>query len=62
MLGGIYRHPNGSFQHFLTNLEYTLSKINNKHMAIISGYINIDLTKFSMEDTYQHISTLMSYG
>ena len=62
ILGGIYRHPNGSIQHFLTNLEDILSKISNKHTAIITGDINIDLIKFSMEDNYQYISTLMSYG
>ena len=61
ILGGIYRHPNGSFQHFLTNLEDTLSKINNKHTAIITGDMNIDLIKFSMEDIYQYISTLILY-
>ena len=60
ILGGIDRHPNGSIQHFLTNLEDTLSKISNKHTTIITADINIDLIKFSIEDNYQYISTLMS--
>ena len=62
ILGGIYRHPSGSIQHFLTNLEETLSKIRNKHTALITDDINIDLIKLSMEDNYQYNSTLMSYG
>ena len=62
ILGGKYRHSNGSIQHFLTNLEDTLSKINIKRTGITSGDKNIDLTKFSMEDNYQYVSTLMSYG
>ena len=39
ILGGIYHHPNGSIQQFLTNLEDTLSKISNKHTAIPDLYL-----------------------
>ena len=51
-----------SIQHFLINLEDTMSKISTKHTAIITGDMNKDLIKYSMEDNYQYISTLMAYG
>ena len=61
-LGGIYRHINGNIKYFLANLENALTKIDGKYLAIIPGNINIDLIKFNLEDNYQYVSTIMSYG
>ena len=58
----IYRHPNGNIKHFLTDLENALTKIDGKYTAIISGDINIALIKFNLDDNYQYVSTIMSYG
>ena len=62
ILGGINRHPNGNINHFLTDLENALRKIDGTYTAIISGDINIDLMKYNLEDNYQYVSTIMSYG
>ena len=37
-------------------------KMDGKYTAIIPGDINIDLIKFTLEDNYQYVSTIMSYG
>ena len=45
VLGGIYRHPNGVVDHFVNDLETTLSNIDDKMTAIIVGDIDIDIIK-----------------
>ena len=37
-------------------------KIDAKYTAMISGGINIDISEFNLEDNYQYVPTIMSYG
>ena len=60
-VGGVYRHPNGKVQHFITNLETVLNKIDNGKTTVLAGDVNIDIIKFSNEDVVSYMTTLMSY-
>ena len=60
-LGGIYRHPNGNVSHFVSSLETTLSKLDDRKNAILAGDMNIDLIKYTNESVTSYMSTMMSY-
>ena len=60
ILGGIYRHPNGSMTHFIDDMEKIIQSIDKKYTVILAGDINIDIIKFEMEDILNYLSTLLS--
>ena len=39
VIAGIYRHPNGTVNHFVNDLEATLNKIDDKMTTVIVGDI-----------------------
>ena len=46
-LGAIYRHPSGNVSHFVSSLETTLTKLDDRKNAILAGDMNIDLIKYT---------------
>ena len=60
-LGGIYRHPSGNVSHFVSSLETTLTKLDDRKNAILAGDMNIDLIKYTNESVTSYMSTMMSY-
>ena len=60
VIGGIYRHPNGTVNHFVNDLENTLVKFDNKTTIIIAGDMNVDLIKFENDNTINYLTTLLS--
>ena len=60
-LGGIYRHPSGNVSHFVSSLETTLTKLDDRKNAILAGDMNIDLIKYTNESVTSYLSTMMSY-
>ena len=59
--GGIYRHPSGNVSHFVSSLETTLTKLDDRKNAILAGDMNIDLIKYTNESVTSYMSTMMSY-
>ena len=61
IVSGIYRHPNGNVKHFVSDLEVSLDKIPDAISAILAGDINIDIIKYTNEETVHYLTTLLSY-
>ena len=57
----IYRHPSGNASHFVSSLETTLTKLDDRKNAILAGDMNIDLIKYTNESVTLYMSTMMSY-
>ena len=62
----IYHHPRGNVKLFTEHFEKSLSKIENnrsiKH-SIITGYFNIDLIKFDLNDnTNEYLNVVLKNG
>ena len=62
IVGGIYRHPNGNVSHFMSDLEAVLNQIDYGKTTVLTGDMNIDITKFSNEDVVSYVTTLIPYG
>ena len=60
-LGGIYRHPSGNVSHFVSSLETTLTKLDDRRNAILNGDMNIDPIKYNNESVTSYMSTMVSY-
>ena len=58
IIGGIYRHPNGNINHFSSDLEHSLTKIDKNANTIIAGDINIDLNKYEEKTTFDYFTVL----
>mgnify|MGYP000953569661 CR=1 FL=1 len=61
-IGSLYRHPNGNVQHFVQQLNISLTKIPNSCTGIIVGDINIDLIQFDNIHVNEYITQLLSHG
>ena len=60
---GIYIHKDIFDVQIMDELSIQKSSRCSKCVtAILSGDISIDLIKFNLEDNYQYVSTVMSYG
>lgn len=61
-IGGIYRHPNGNIDHFISELEKVIITLDPNRRTILAGDMNIDLIRFSENDkTLQYVTTLLSH-
>ena len=56
VIGGIYRHPNGTVNHFINDLEAALNKIDNKMTTVIVGDMNIDIIKFENDNSVNYLT------
>jgi hypothetical protein len=58
-----YRHPHGSAENFMNNLNANLQKINReKKYCLIMGDFNLDLLKYeNHQDTNNFINTMSSF-
>ena len=59
-IGGIYRHPGGSIEHFTHDLNNSLLKLNKQYITVLAGDINIDIIKYNEAKTYEYLTTLLS--
>ena len=60
IIGAIYRHPNGSIEHFVEALERSLGSITSNISTIIAGDINIDLIQTERTDVSNYVSLMLS--
>ena len=61
VIAGIYRHPNGTVNHFVNDLEATLNKIDDKMTTVIVGDMNIDIIKFENDNSVNYLTTFLSH-
>ena len=61
VIAGIYRHPNGTVNHFVNDLEATLNKIDDKMTTVIVGALNIDIIKFENDNSVNYLTTFLSH-
>ena len=54
--GVVYRHPNGSVEHFLESSEHIFSNINDTSYYIMAGDFNIDLLQTNHDLTSRYIN------
>ena len=62
IVGCIYRHPNGNIEHYTKAVFATHGKIRDKLPILISGDINIDLTKSWEPRIRKYIDSLFELG
>ena len=62
IIGTLYRHPNGNVQHFVQQLNISLSGIPNTCTGIIAGDINIDLLQYENSHVNEYVTQLLSHG
>ena len=60
-LGGIYRHPSGNVSHFVSSLETTLTKLDDRKNATFTGDMIVEFEKYTNESVASYMSTVMSY-
>ena len=61
VIAGIYRHPNGTVYHFVDDLEATLNKIDDKMTTVIVRDMNIDIIKFTNDNSANYLTTFLSH-
>ena len=61
VIAGIYRHPNGTINHFVNDIEATLNKIDDKVTTVIVGDMNIDIIKFENDNSVNYLTTFLSH-
>ena len=61
VIAGIYRHPNGTVNHFIDDLETALNKIDDKITTLIVGDMNIDIMKFENDNSVNYLTTVLSH-
>ena len=59
-IGGIYRHPGGSIDHFVSSLEHTINKLDKNRTCILAGDININLIDYNHNKVLNYITLLLS--
>ena len=57
---GIYRHPGGNVDHFVTDLEISLNQEDHNRTSILAGDINIDVIKYEDERVLNYLTVLLS--
>jgi len=63
IVGCIYRHPNGDFNEFTTQLNNIIQALNNKYQVYILGDFNIDLLRInSHSPTENYINMIYTNG
>ena len=61
VIAGIYRHPNGTVNHFVNDLEAALNKIDDKITTAILGNMNIDIIEFENDNSVNYLTTVLSH-
>ena len=61
IIAGIYRHPNGNVNHFVSSLEKALTKIPEHANCVIAGDMNIDLINYNNPTCFEYFTTLSSF-
>ena len=61
VIAGIYRHPNGTVNHFVNDLDATLNKIDDKMTTVIVGDMSIDIIKFENDNSVNYLTTFLSH-
>ena len=62
IIGGVYRHPNGSVNHFISGLEDTLAKIPDNVNCTLAGDFNVNLLNYEQPTSFDYFTTLSSYN
>ena len=58
---GIYLHHRENVTSFVSSLETTLTKLDDRKNVILAGDMNIDHIKHTYENVLSYMSTMMSY-
>ena len=58
--GAVYRHPNGSVEHFVNNMEATFSTTPPNQTCFFVGDTNIDLMKYDNNMSFDYFTSLSS--
>ena len=59
-VAGIYRHPGGNLDHFVTDLENSLQQVNENKTCIVAGDINIDIIKYDDHKVLNYLTAFLS--